>query len=216
MYQRLSRPPRQTDGLPPLLVLLHGYASNMQDLFGLAPTFDRRLHVVALQAPLELGAIGIPGGRAWFHLDFLENDISYCSDQVHEAVTHLAAFLPQLATAEGCDPDRTYLLGFSQGSMMAHGILQRHANIAGIIGLSGRMAPDEFSRCEHVLKEVPVFIGHGRHDPLLPIHNGRQIAEFYDGSTEAVLTYREYDMAHEINMQCLTDVNAWLKDRLDG
>lgn len=214
MYETLVRPPRDAAERPPLLVLLHGYGSNAQDLFGLAPAYDRRFHIVSLQAPLDLTMLGVPGGRAWFHINFLEHDITFESADVAEAAERLAAFLPELAEAEGCDPDRIYLLGFSQGSMMAHAVLHRHGGIAGIVGLSGRMVPDEFAKCGRPLTGAPVFVGHGRHDPLLLIDNGRQIGDFYRRA-EADLTYREYDMAHEINMPCLADTQAWLKTQLD-
>jgi phospholipase/carboxylesterase len=210
-YQHLLRPAHSSGAPPPTLVLLHGYGSNMHDLFGLAPALHPRMHIVSVQAPQDMWQLGVPGGRAWFSLTFKGADIGYDAEEARAAVADFAKALPDLVTANGGDPEQVYLLGFSQGAMMAHATLLRYNRVRGIVALSGRMVNGAFGNPENYphLADVPVFVAHGHYDEVLGIANGRAIADFYR-QTPAALTYREYHMGHEISMDCLADIQSWL------
>jgi phospholipase/carboxylesterase len=56
---------------------------------------------------------------------------------------------------------------------------------------------------------MPVLVTHGLYDPVLPIENGRALRDYLAG-LPVELTYREYPMAHEVSMESLRDVTAWL------
>src|SRR5262249_55610564 len=116
-----------------------------------------------------------------------------------------------------CDPDAVYLMGFSQGAMMSLAVaLTYPGSAAGGGGVGGGMVQQTpaVSAGKGALIGLPVFCGHGARDTLLPINHGRE-ARAMLSELPVELTYREYDMGHEISYDSLKDVTGWLKERLD-
>lgn len=211
----LVREPREPgEGPPPLLLLLHGFGSNEQDLFGLAPYLDPRCLVVSARAPVVLG----PGSYAWFRIEFTPEGMWADVAQARQSLETLPRFVDELVEAYGTDPGRTYLAGFSQGAMMSLGLmLTRPEKVAGVAVMSGRL-PEQLRGVEHdlgALKGTPVIITHGLYDPMIAVENAREAREYLE-TLPVELTYREYPMAHEVSLESLRDVAAWLKDALDG
>src|SRR5689334_2129116 len=107
MKQKLSlthlvqRPGAGSDA-PPLLILLHGYGSNEQDLFGLAPYLDPRFLILSLRAPYEL----MPGGYAWFEIGWTANGIVIDGQQAEASRKLLADTIPEAVAAYRADPAR--------------------------------------------------------------------------------------------------------------
>ena len=60
----------------------------------------------------------------------------------------------------------------------------------------------------------PFMVTHGIYDPVLPIAEGRAVRHRLEG-LPVELTYREYPMGHEVSMESLQDVTAWLSRKLD-
>lgn len=209
-----TRAPRatSTDERAPLLVLLHGIGTDENDLFPIADLLDPRFQVVSLRAP---GTYVM--GHSWFHIDFEPNGTVV--PDVPGARRTLADLQRWLAAAParfGTDPARTVLLGFSQGAMMSLGIVRTAPEqVAAVVALSGR-APGELfpaSAPPDAVAAVPLFVGHGLYDDVLPIAHGRATQEAFAGSAD--VTYREYPVAHGITDAELRDVAAWLTARLD-
>jgi len=208
--------PSSPSASPPLLVLLHGYGANMDDLLSLGPMLDPRLRVVAAQAPVDLGRFGLPGGRAWFNLMMTPEGLDFDRAEAERAADAAAEFVRAAREAWPSDPERTYVLGFSQGAMMAHAMVLRDAvPLAGAMCCSGRMIEslfDENPDRPH-LRELPLFVSHGRLDDVIPVSSGRAIRDWY-GRSEARVEYHEYDMGHGIGPECLADLQTWLRGRL--
>lgn len=210
----LARRPRATPGDdPPLLVLFHGYGSNEEDLFALAPYLDERLLVISARAPLML----MPGSYAWFEIAFTAEGIAVDPYQARLSGKTAAEFVEEAVRAYGADPKRVLVGGFSQGGSMAAIVaLTRPDLVAGAVVLSG-IVPSELTDAApqpELLAGKPFFVGHGTADTVVPVAHGRASRELLEG-LGAALTYREYPgMAHEINAACLADVQAWLRERL--
>jgi phospholipase/carboxylesterase len=83
--------------------------------------------------------------------------------------------------------------------------------------MSGRLSPEALSlkAPDNALRGLPVFAVHGTRDTVLPISEGRTIRDKLSRLPVA-LSYREYDMAHEVSVQSIADIAAWLTERLDG
>jgi phospholipase/carboxylesterase len=211
----LAREPReQTAERPPLLLLLHGVGSNEADLFGLAPYLDARFLVVSARAPVVLG----PGSFGWFRIDFTPEGVVVDVAQAKRSLEMLPGFIDELTETYGADARRTYLAGFSQGAMMSLALmLTRPERLAGVVAMSGRLprqaVPAETDR--DALDKMPVLITHGVHDPLLPVEEARAEREYLE-KLPVELTYREYPMGHEVSMDSLRDVSAWLTRTLDS
>lgn len=211
----LLRPPRDhAEGRPPLLLQLHGVGSNERDLFSFADLLDPRFLVLSVRAPLVRG----PDSFAWFEVQFLPDGFAINPEQLHASRDRLIQFIGEAVAAYGADPQRVYLLGFSQGAILSLTIaLSSPATVAGIAALSGRIPPEvrPWVAPPAELAGLPVLVVHGTHDRVIPISYGRDARQLL-AALPVDLTYHEYDIAHEISARTLRDVLAWLTARLDG
>ena len=206
-------PQRPGTGAPPLLVLLHGYGSHEQDLFGLAPYVDPRFLIVSARAPHTL----MPGSYAWFRLDWTATGIVIDYAQAEASRQLVARFIGEAADGYGADPRRVYLCGFSQGAIVSATVALTAPELAaGAVLMSGRVPAEvrpSIAPAER-LAGKPFLVTHGLYDQVLPIENGRASRALLE-TLPVDLTYREYAMAHEINPESLADVTSWLTTRLD-
>ena len=72
----LVRQPKTKAENPPLIILLHGYGSNEEDLFSFAEELPDSMLVISVRAPLSIGF----GSYAWYTIHFETNDASKFSD----------------------------------------------------------------------------------------------------------------------------------------
>ncbi len=212
----IREPVRETaaDPLPPLLLLLHGVGSNERDLMGLAPWLDGRFFVASARAPITLGY----DAYGWFRFEFTPNGPVVTDPAEAESSFRLILrFMDELVEAYDVDPNRTYLVGFSQGTIMGLSIALTHPDkVAGMVAMSGRF-PDaiwpQIAPLEE-LEDLPILLQHGTEDPVLPIHYGRAAHKILD-DLPVRLDYREYRMGHHVTQESLADMSAWLTARLD-
>lgn len=200
-------------GRPPMLVLLHGLRSNEQDLMGLAPQLDDRFFIVSARAPLTLG----PGAYGWYHVEFTESGYVINEDEAEASRTQLIGFVDELTRNYPVDPDRIFLMGFSQGCIMSIGAaLAAPRKLAGVVGMSGRLLERTLVRVapHEQLTDLPVMVVHGLRDTVIPIDYGRQMRDELS-RLPVDLTYREYDMSHQVSSDSLRDIAGWLTTRLD-
>ena len=193
-----------------LLVLHHGRGADEHDLLGLADALDpqRRLHVVTPRAPLTLP--GLPGNH-WYVVP----RVGYPDpDTFHEAFGKLADFHDELWRETGIGPERTVLGGFSMGTVMSYalGLAGERPAPAGILAFSGFVPtvegwqPDLADRMG-----LPVFIAHGRQDPIMDISFARTARELLEAAGLKV-DYHESDAAHHIDPEHVLLATRWLSD----
>ena len=210
----LRRPDERSEGKPPVLIALHGIGSNDKDLIGLQPFLDPRLYVIAARAPHDYA---FPGGYSWFDLgiDQRTGEVSVDIQQIEQSRDKIIAFIDEVIAAYDVDPQRVFLMGFSQGSMMSYTVLAKAPEkIAGIVAMSGRFVPELFEGIDtERIKDFPILVTHGTLDEVLPISNGRAAKEALE-KLPVKLTYKEYPMAHEVSQASIGDVSAWLKQQL--
>jgi phospholipase/carboxylesterase len=211
----LVREPGQTSesSLPPLLLLLHGIGSNEEDLFSLAPYLDGRFLIISARAPVSMG----PGSYGWFDMEFTPQGMMADIEQAKKSLQQLTGFIDELVETYRAESRRVYLMGFSQGAMMTLAVaLTQPEKIAGAVVMSGRF-PSQVLEHEpdlRALKDKPFLVTHGLHDPVLPIEQGRAVQKNLE-ALPVELTYREYAMGHEVSLESLKDVSAWLSRALD-
>lgn len=205
---RYQEPTKRNAEKPPVLLLLHGFGADENDLFGLAPYMDERFFVASVQAPFALSF----GGRAWFELYFEMGQVSgFDPKQFEQSLGMILEFVDELIAKHDLDAKRVYLCGFSQGSMMSvSSVFKAPEKFAGAVLMSGRAA-NEMIVQENIekLKDFPIFVTHGTLDTVLPIENGRATKELLL-RLPVNLKYKEYQMAHEISQESLRDVSNWL------
>ena len=119
----------------PLIVLLHGYGSNEEDLFSFAPELPKEYYVISVRAPFDLQ----PYGHAWYaiHFDADENKFSD-NDEAKESVQLIANFIDEMVKEYPIDTANINLIGFSQGAILSYATaLTFPEKIAKVVALSG-------------------------------------------------------------------------------
>lgn len=151
-----------------IVILLHGYGSNGDDLIGLVPYWQQALPdtlFVSPNAPQPLP--GSVGGYQWWPLESLAPAARAAGVRVSAPL--LNAFIDEQLAATGLTEDRLALVGFSQGTMMSlHVGPRRKTQIAGIVGYSGMLADPDALAAE-VKTKPPVLLVHGDADQVLPV-----------------------------------------------
>ena len=191
-----------------LVVLHHGRGADEHDLLGLADVLDpeRRLHVVTPRAPLTLP--GSPGYH-WYTVP----RVGYPDRETfHDAMRSLAAFHDETWERTGLEPDQTVFGGFSMGSVMSYalGLSGQRPQPGGLLIFSGFIPtvdgwqPDLVAR-----RRLPVFITHGRRDPIMNVEFARRAQKLLDAAGLPV-TYRESDAGHHIDPAHIPAATGWL------
>lgn len=213
LVHTVRQPAGDSAGPAPLLVLLHGVGSNEHDLMGLAPALDPRFLIVSARAPLTLG----PESYGWYRVQFTADGPIIDTAQAEQGLQKMLAFVEELVGSYNVDPDRVYLMGFSQGCIMSvAAALSQPRKFAGVVGMSGRLLPGilEKAASREELVNFPAMIVHGTEDRVLPIAFGREIKAALE-NLEMDLTYREYPIGHSISQQSFFDIVEWFKQCLD-
>lgn len=201
----LERAPRgEPEGA---LVLLHGRGSDEHDLVPFLDILDphHRLLAVTLGGPLSLP----PGGRHWYvvpRVGFPE-PVSF-----RDSYRLLGEWLAGLADATGIPPGRVVLGGFSQGAVMALalGLGAGRPTPAAVVALSGFVPTVEGWAADLERPGLPVFVAHGRTDPVIPIAFGRAARDLLEPSPVA-LTYVETDAGHYVDPRALAALPTFVE-----
>lgn len=150
-----------------ILVLLHGYGSDGQDLIGLAPLFADLLDSPLIFAPNGPEPCPLnPAGYQWFALN-TGADLTRL-EGIEDAAMTVHVLLESLWSETGLGPADTLLGGFSQGGMLAlYAGLSRDEALAGIMSFSGGL-PFDTGAWPKIESEPPVLLVHGDMDEVVP------------------------------------------------
>jgi len=217
MSEQLEFIERATRPHPDFSVIwLHGLGADGHDFEPIVPYLDLAgvaVRFIFPHAPVR--PVTLNGGmamRAWF--DLLDLDRLGRQDErgIRESAGQVAALL-QREQARGIGGDRIVLAGFSQGGAIAlHLGLRWPGPLAGIMALSSYLPLAESLDDEVAASanKVPVFMAHGRQDPVLPLAWG-QAARDRLLARGCAVQWREYDMPHAVCDEEISDIGAWLR-----
>ncbi|HTA89109.1 MAG TPA: dienelactone hydrolase family protein [Polyangiaceae bacterium] len=193
------------------VVLLHGYGASADDLISLVRAMAQpHARYIVPAGPLELPN----GGRAWWPM---RGHPSYDSDQVLAAPAQKlesarVAVQGLLSTiAERFAPEALFLVGFSQGAMLALDVaLIEAARVNRVAVLSGALLADAASRIAAARHMRPaVFVSHGREDPVLCFEGAQRLVDALTARDFSV-TFRPFDGGHEIPPATAEDLKDFL------
>ena len=184
------------------VVMVHGRGSSADNILTLAP--EIAADDVAFLAPQAAGG-------TWYPLGFM-SPIALNEPGISSGMRAIARLLDRIAAA-GVPPERTVLLGFSQGACLATEYAARHAQrYGGVAGLSGGLiGPDDTPRdYAGSLDGTPVFLGCSDVDFHIPAERVRETAEVLRrlGGDVDMRLYR--GMGHTVNEDELEAVRALL------
>jgi len=201
------------DGPFPTVLLLHGWGANAHDLLGLAPmVHGGRALVLCPQGPIALPIGGGAYGYGWFPLNpGAPADVA----GFERGANALRDFLDAALARYPIDRQRIVPVGFSQGGVMAYDLALRNPErFSGLAALSswlpGLLAED-LPRTP-AQEGFPVLVVHGTQDPMLAVDKARESRELLRPFGVAI-TYREFDMGHEIRPEALRVILKWLDEK---
>lgn len=199
---------------PPILILLHGYGSNVDDLFPLAAGIDDRFIVVSIQGAYQLAE----GSYAWYSLDFNKNPYTSNNEEAEKSRVAIGKFITEICQKYSADTKKVYLLGFSQGAMMSLACaLTMPDKIAGAIALSGKLR-DEIKPLiveSEQLKKLNIYISHGKKDVRVPFNEAEKAnAYLIEKGINPTFKVLPND-AHQISQECYDDFRKWLSSKIN-
>jgi len=198
---------------PPLLILLHGYGSNEDDLFSFSEELPDDFLIISARAPLTLGF----GSYAWYTINF-NNDSDKFSD-IPEAKKSLALidnFIDEIIEKYEINQDNIFLLGFSQGTILSTAFALNHPNkIKHVVALSGyvneKLLHDSVFTNDYL--NLDFFVSHGSVDQVIPVEWARKTPAFLN-SIGVKNVYQEYPVGHGVAPQNFFDLKKWLEERI--
>lgn len=202
------------------VIWLHGLGADGHDFAPIIPELVAKdwpaIRFVFPHAPVR--PVTINNGmkmRAWY--DIAGTDIASRQDEtgVRESVAQLDALIAREAD-RGVPAERVILAGFSQGGavVLAGGV--RHARrLGGVVALSTYLPIAEKTAAERSVAnaELPIFMGHGSHDQVVPQTLGTRSRDVLRGLGYSV-DWHSYPMAHQVNAEEIADLRQWLALRL--
>ena len=207
------RLPIVNDGKPyPLLLLLHGLGSNEDDLFTFASHLDRKLMIVSVRAPYQIG----PKKFSWYDLDLNGGDFIYSFNELKESQYVLLTFLEELKSQYNIEESKIFLGGFSQGAIMSLATALSHSNeFAGAMVLSGDLL-DEVEKeisTKEINPELNIYMSHGRLDQVLSFAEAEKDAKFLN-ALNIEFQNHWFDSKHSISRENFISLNQWLSSQL--
>lgn len=191
----------------PLLVLLHGYGADENDLFGLIPYLPDGIAIASVAAPLT-PPWPMPG-RSWYPIEGLNG-------RSPDDVTAAAETFLRWLDVAGANATSVALLGFSQGAAVSLQAMRlAPQRFDAIVALSGYATPGDLPNDDALRDARPaVFWGRGTHDDVIPpaliTHTAQWLPEHSD------LSGRVYTgLTHSISEEELADVRLFLTKWLD-
>lgn len=199
------------------IIVMHGLGADGNDFVPVAEQLDLAsagpVRFVFPHAPTR--PVTINNGyvmRAWY--DILQSDLGRREDEAglrasQQAVDALIA----RENARGVPSSRIVLAGFSQGCAMTLMTGLRHPErLAGLVGMSGYLPLAPMTKAERhsANSGVPIFLAHGRMDPVISIE--RALA-----SRDALIAlghpveWHAYDMPHSVCQEEIVDLQRWLE-----
>ncbi len=201
-----------------LVILLHGYGADGNDLFGLAGPLSQYLPDTVFLSPNAPERCRVnPMGYQWFPISWLDGSPeSEMAAGFRRSAAVLDAYLTDAMASEGVPPGRTALVGFSQGTMMSlHVAPRRQEALACVVGFSGRLN-DPAALKREALSKPPVLLVHGDRDEMIPVS---ALDEARNGLAEAgfsVLWHVSQGTGHGIAPDGLQIAVRFLMDHLAG
>ena len=196
----ISLPPNAGEKPTNLLIVLHGWGANYQDLAPVTSMLNLPgFAYIFPNAPFEHPQV--PGGRAWYALETEEYSGLTESKQI------LRDWLLSLPNTTGIPLEKTILTGFSQGGAMTLDV-GFTLPLAGLCSLSGYLHASPQKQNESV-DFPPVLIVHGTQDPVVPIEAAQQARDKLNAIGIKV-KYQEFAMGHEIQPPVLTLIQEFI------
>jgi phospholipase/carboxylesterase len=187
----------------PVVFVLHGIGYNEQDMLALVEDLKKDFILIGIR-----GHLSYENGYAYYYLKGYGNPERELFD---DSVEKLKDFIDYASNQYPIDPERKYLMGFSQGAILSMTLaLILGDTIKGIVAMNGYIPA--FVKEEYPLKSIrqmSVFLSQGESDPIFPLIVGRENYDYLREHAGSV-KYTIYPTGHEISLDNQRDLVTWL------
>jgi len=200
--------PSNSESKAPLILMLHGYGSDENDLFSFAGYLPEKYTIISVRAPYPLQ----PMGNAWYAINFDANANKFSdTKQAVSSREKIKAFIEEAIEAYNIDPNAITLFGFSQGTILSFATALTYPHLVNkIIGLSGYIDNNMIEPGDKdQLKALNVFSSHGTMDQVIPVDWARKtpdVLKKFGISCE----FKEFPSGHGVNQENFQALLHWL------
>lgn len=200
-------------GNAPLLILLHGYGSDENDLFSFASELPEALFIVSAKAPYPME----PFGNAWYAINFdAEKGKWSDNEQAIQSRDLISTFIDEVISNYPVDRNNVSLLGFSQGCILSFAVaLTYPEKVKNIVALSGYVnkdiIPDNFAEKDY--SNLNFYCSHGSVDQVIPVQWAQQTPPFLN-QLHIKHKYSEFPVGHGVAPQNFYEFKEWLSKRI--
>ena len=194
----------------PLLIMLHGYGSDENDLFSFANELPEELFIISVRAPHPLP----PYGNAWYaiHFDAEENKWND-TKQALESRDLISKFIDEACLNYPVNKKNVTLLGFSQGTILSYAVALTYTDkVKNVIALSGYissdMLPEDLAKKDY--SHLNFYCSHGSIDQVIPVSWARKVPEILN-QLNIKHVYSEFPVGHGVAPQNFYDFKKWLE-----
>jgi phospholipase/carboxylesterase len=198
----------------PVLILLHGYGSNEEDLFSFANELPEKYYIISVRAPFDMGY----GSYAWYAINF-DADENKFSDipQAQQSRDLIANFIDEILAKYPIDAKDITLIGFSQSCILSYAVAVSYPQkIQRVVAMSGyfnsKIAIEGFDKNNFSIEgsKLKIFSSHGSVDQVVPVAWGRK-AQPELSQLGIDIVYKEYPIGHGVSPQNFFDFKEWLR-----
>ncbi|MFY7889130.1 MAG: alpha/beta hydrolase [Spirosomataceae bacterium] len=192
----------------PLLILLHGYGSNENDLFSLSNSITNNWIVVSVRGPYQL----TENSYRWYDVKMRNGKIVINIGEEERSRKKLMQLISEITQKYNVDTSKIVVAGFSQGANMAQSLGLSEPNLVTGFGvLSGRFVEEfvPYISKSTTLKNSKAFIAHGSGDTMLPkTYAAENIVKLKELGIQ--ITYCEDTNSHSISSKQWSEFTKWL------
>lgn len=208
--QYLIREPKVKTEKNPLLLLLHGYGSNEQDLFSFASELPEEYYVISARAPYDLQY----GSYAWYAINFDADENKFSdNNQARTSRDLIANFIDQLTQNYPIDSKNVTLLGFSQGTILSYAVaLSYPEKVQRVVALSGYINEEILVKNyqNNDFSNLQMFVSHGTVDQVVPYVWANKAPAFLT-ALKIPHIFKDYPVGHGVHPQNFSDLKNWLE-----
>ncbi|GAB3432680.1 alpha/beta hydrolase [Massilia solisilvae] len=199
------------------IIWMHGLGADGNDFVPLVQELDYTgLPAIRFVFPhAKTMPVTINGGyvmRAWYDITGAELTRREDENGLYASQRDVEALIAR-EKERGVPASKIVLAGFSQGCAMTLQTGLRHPEkLAGMLCLSGYLPLADKAAAERTPESLatPIFMAHGRQDPVVPFMRAERSREALVALGYQV-EWHEYMMQHSLCIEEVRDINAWLR-----
>ena len=192
-----------------LVFFLHGWGSDGNDLIQIGEIWESKLSnatFIAPNGPEVCG--GNPQGKQWF--DILSNNDENSLKGLHQSYLDLKSFIDANLIKYNLASDKYFLVGFSQGTMLAIYASLRE-KLSGVVGYSGAFLG---SLPKEKIKKNDYLLLHGQNDTIVPVDKLHNAVEQLKPFAKSLVKKIYFDLEHSINEEGISEGLNFIKERI--